>query len=177
MNIKSLIALTIVTASIITPISTAFAATNATTTATFLSPAEVEIKVRAYFKDVPVMIEIARCESKFRQFTDSGNVLRGGASGGMIGIFQFFESVHTVPAKNLGFDLATVDGNLGYARHLYDAQGTTPWDPAKDCWDVVPTKTTVKEVDREKLKQQITLLMKIISLLQKQLAAKQALGR
>ena len=38
----------------------------------------VEATVREYFADIPVMIEIARCESKFRQFADSGNVLRGG---------------------------------------------------------------------------------------------------
>ena len=123
------------------------------------------------------MIEIARCESSFRQYTDSGAVLHGGASGGMIGVFQFFETVHSVPAKSLGFDLATLDGNLGYARHLYKAQGTVPWDPAKDCWDVAPTKTLSQPVDRAKLQQQITLLMKLISLLQKQLDAKHSAGR
>lgn len=174
MNIKSLIACTIVVASITAPLSTVLAATSTTPATEFLTPVEVEVKVRDYFKDVPVMIEIARCESKFRQYTDSGNVLRGGASGGMIGIFQFFESVHTVPAKNLGFDLATVDGNLGYARHLYEAQGTTPWDPAKDCWDVAPVKAVTTTTDTAKLRQQITLLTKLISLLQKQLAAKRA---
>ncbi len=147
----------------------AYAAT--TTPVTFLNQAETQTKVRTYFKDSPAMIEIARCESNFRQFTDSGTVLRGGSAGGMVGIFQFFESVHAVPAKALGFDLATVDGNLGYARHLHEAEGTTPWNPARSCWDVAQAKTLLNNPDRAKLMQHIVLLTKLISLLQKQLAA------
>jgi hypothetical protein len=158
MKIKPTFIAFVLTLSIILPTIPVYAATGKTTSANkFFTQAETEAKVRAYFKDTPVMIEIARCESEFRQYTDSGAVLRGGSAGGMIGIFQFFESVHTVPAKALGFDLATVDGNLGYARHLHKTQGTTPWDPAKSCWDTTPTKTVVKSADRAKLMQQITL--------------------
>lgn len=178
MQIKSAITAFALTAILIGPAFPASAATlNGTVSSEFFTPSESEAEVREYFKDIPVMIEIARCESSFRQYTDSGNVLRGGASGGMIGIFQFFESIHSIPAKALGFDLATLDGNLGYARHLHKAQGTTPWDPAKDCWDVAPTKVTTKSVDKAKLEQQITLLMKLITLLQKQLDAKQTNSR
>jgi hypothetical protein len=177
MKITPLVAAIVVSAIIISPYASASAATKKATSAEFFTPTESEAKVRAYFKDVPVMIEIARCESAFRQYTDSGAVLHGGASGGMIGVFQFFESVHAVPAKTLGFDLATLDGNLGYARHLYEAQGTAPWDPAKNCWDVSPAKAVPKTVSQEKLRQQITLLMKLISLLQKQVETKQGLQR
>ena len=173
MQIKPTIVAFILTLSITLPAFPVSAATSKTASATeFFTPAESEAKVRAYFKDTPVMIEIARCESAFRQYTDSGNVLRGGASGGMVGIFQFFESIHAVPAKNLGFDITTLDGNLGYAKHVYTSEGTVPWNPAKGCWDVTPEKTLVKTVDKEKLRQQITLLLKLITLLQKQLDAK-----
>src|SRR5688572_9021285 len=82
-------------------------------------PEEVEEAVREYFEDIPVMVEIARCESKFRQFTDSGNPFYGGYGGGMVGIFQIYESVHDNAARDLGFDIETVDGNIGYAHHLY----------------------------------------------------------
>src|SRR6266540_6291158 len=40
--------------------------------------ADIERQVRAFFADAPVMANIARCESKFRQFADSGNVFKGG---------------------------------------------------------------------------------------------------
>ena len=150
------------------------AATKVSTTTKATTQVESEKRVREFFKDTPVMIEIARCESNFRQFTDAGNVLRGGDSGGMVGVFQFFESIHATPAKALGYDITTLEGNLGYAKHVYDQQGTVPWNPAKGCWDIAPTKAAIKNADKEKLQQQITLLMKLITILQKQLALKQS---
>lgn len=136
--------------------------------------AEVEKRVREYFADTPVMIEIARCESKFRQFTDAGNPLR---SAGMIGVFQFYEAIHAPGAKTLGYDLATLDGNLGYAKHVYQSEGTVPWNGSKYCWDIpLATPTKLTSADRNKLLEQITTLTKLIALLQKQLEAKKALA-
>jgi len=129
------------------------------------APASVEDRVREYFADIPVMIEIARCESKFRQFTDSGSVLRGGASGQFVGIFQFMESIHSSAARSLGHDLATVDGNLAYARHLYTQQGTKPWASCVPA--VLPTTDA-------QLQLQIELLTKLVGLLQELLKLKQA---
>ena len=133
------------------------------TTATTL--ASVEDRVREYFADIPVMIEIARCESNFRQFTDSGSVLRGGASGQFVGIFQFMESIHSSAARALGHDLATVEGNMAYARHLYTQQGTKPW---ASC---VPTVLTTTDAQ---LQLRIELMTKLIGLLQELLRLKQA---
>ena len=125
-----------------------------------------EKRVREFFKDTPVMIEIARCESNFRQFTDAGNVLRGGDSGGMVGVFQFFESIHATPAKALGYDISTLEGNLGYAKHIYQSEGTTPWSPAKHCWEVKPT-TVKAPATRAELEAKIKQLTELIKLLQK----------
>lgn len=136
----------------------------ADTITTYPTQVEVEKQVRAYFADTPVMIEIARCESKFRQYTDAGNVLRGGDSGGMIGVFQFFESIHMDGAQALGYDLATLEGNLGYAKHVYDSEGTTPWNAAKTCW----SKAAVNQTNptRAELQAKIAQLTQLISLLQ-----------
>ena len=150
--------------------TTAEAATGTATTSTSTvhNATAVEARVRAVFADAPVMIEIARCESKFRQFTDSGNPLRGGAGRGMVGVFQFFESIHTAPAKALGFDLTTLEGNLGYARHVYDTQGTAPWNSARTCWDIpvtqIQTDATAATIAR--LQQKITVLQKLLLALQ-----------
>ena len=95
----------------------------------------VEAQVRAYFSDIPVMIDIAYCESGFRQFALNGQVLRGGG-GAYIGIFQINENIHSGNAIYLGYDLKTVQGNMGYARHLYNGSGTNPW---RNC---VPAQST-----------------------------------
>jgi hypothetical protein len=150
----------------------------ATSTKNIHDPVATEAKVRDYFKATPVMVEIARCESKFRQFTDSGAPLR---SAGMIGIFQFYESIHAPIAKSRGLDLATIAGNLAYAKYLYDTEGMIPWNGSKYCWQTVdPTlvkPTTLSSKDRQKLLDQITTLQKLIVLLQKQLVAKQTLAK
>ena len=141
----------------------------------FADQVAIEKKVREFFKATPTMIEIARCESKFRQYTDSGNPLR---SNGMIGVFQFYESIHAPGAKALGLDLATLDGNLGYAKHVYEAQGTTPWNGSSFCWETASyptvaasTVTVSSDAHRAKLLEQIATLTKLITLLQKQLNA------
>jgi hypothetical protein len=156
-------------------VSTTYAASKTVPTSSPETSTQVEAKVRTYFKDIPVMIEIARCESEFRQFTDAGTVLKGGSAGGMIGIFQFFESIHATPAKALGSDITTLEGNLEYARHLYELQGTTPWNPAKNCWDMKPAviKAPVTHVELEAKIEQLTQLIKLLKQLQ-ELKAKQA---
>jgi hypothetical protein len=140
---------------------------------TYTNQAAVEKRVREYFVDLPVMIEIARCESNFRQYTDAGNPLRGGYGGQMVGLFQFYETVHKAGALALGYDLSKLDGNLAYARHVYESQGTTPWNSSRSCWGTVklsPVNSVnlVKNAEQEKL-EQIALLNKLITLLQQQL--------
>ncbi|HTK60377.1 MAG TPA: peptidoglycan-binding domain-containing protein [Candidatus Baltobacteraceae bacterium] len=89
--------------------------------------AGIEARIREAFADAPEMFPIAKCESGIRQFAPDGSVLRGGPGGRYVGIFQIDEPLHTAWAASLGFDILTIDGNIGYARHLYDAKGTKPW--------------------------------------------------
>lgn len=147
-----------------TPVQAAESVASTTASTTKLTPVEIEAKVRAAFADVPVMIEIAKCESKFRQFSDAGNVFYGGVGGGMIGVFQLYESIHQPVAAVLGYDLATVEGNIAYARHLYNESGTGPW---QSC---VPT-APVLDANTQK---RIEIMKQIIGLLQQLLAMKLA---
>lgn len=129
--------------------------------------------VQKEFEDVPAMVEIARCESKFRQFTDSGNVFYGGYGNQMIGIFQFYESVHSGTASRLGHDLGTIEGNIAYARYLYEMEGLSPWNSSKSCWEhalsthVAKTQVEVLSAKptREELEAQLEKLQKIVALL------------
>lgn len=105
-----------------------FALSPLITLAQSVSPnAGVEAAVREAFADAPVMVAVAKCESGFRQFSSEGVVLRGGSGKGYIGIFQIGERLHRAPAAKLGMDIDTVEGNIAYARRLYDAQGSVPW--------------------------------------------------
>lgn len=93
----------------------------------------VEEYVREYFADVPVLAEIAKCESQMRQFDRNGNVIKNPNSSA-IGLMQIMSSIHSEYADKLGIDIYTVEGNLAYARYLYDEQGTVPWNSSKACW-------------------------------------------
>jgi hypothetical protein len=95
----------------------------------------VEQYVREYFKDAPVMAEIARCESRFRQYDSAGRVLRNEQGSSAMGVFQIMASIHAASAKkNLGFDIYTLEGNAAYARYLYERSGTRDWNASKACW-------------------------------------------
>lgn len=97
-------------------------------------PVTLEAHVRDYFSDAPVLAEVARCESHFTQFNKDGSVLRGVEVRKDIGIMQINEGYHGAEAKALGLDIKTVDGNLAFAKWLYEKYGTDPWSASKKCW-------------------------------------------
>ena len=94
----------------------------------------IEEYVRAYYIDTPLLVEIARCESTFRHFDESGNIIRGVVNSSDVGVMQINTHYHGDVADNLGYDLFTLDGNLGYAQNLYDREGVTPWSASEFCW-------------------------------------------
>ncbi len=94
----------------------------------------VEEKVREYFKDEPVLVAIARCESNFRQNDTTGNTLRGRVNPADLGVMQVNEKYHAATAIKLGHDLHSIEGNLAYAKYLYESQGTRPWNASRHCW-------------------------------------------
>ena len=100
---------------------------------------ETQDHVEEYFADIPVMADIAYCESRFRQYDGDGNLFRGWVDSADVGVMQVNERYHLEDSKKLGYDIHTVDGNLGYARHLYDTQGVQPWKSSAPCWNVKNT--------------------------------------
>jgi len=63
-----------------------------------------------------------------------GGVLRGVANYQDVGVFQINEYYHLDKSIELGFDIYTTEGNMDYAEHLYETQGTTPWKWSAFCW-------------------------------------------
>ncbi len=95
----------------------------------------VEQYVRSYFTKTPILAEVARCESQFRQFGKNGKVLRGMLVSEDVGVMQINEYFHKDTSIKLGMDLHTIDGNLSYAKYLYDREGTQPWSASEACWN------------------------------------------
>jgi len=96
--------------------------------------ADVESYVREYYKDTPILAEVARCESTFAQFNKNGKVMRGIENPADVGLMQINEYYHAEPAKKLGYNIYSVEGNLAYAKYLYDKKGTSPWSASSPCW-------------------------------------------
>jgi hypothetical protein len=95
---------------------------------------DTEAKVRKYFSDIPIMIQVARCESTFRHNLADGSVLRGYVDNRDTGVMQINTYYHEKTAVKLGLDLEVLEDNMAYARYLYERQGTQPWSASSPCW-------------------------------------------
>jgi len=96
--------------------------------------ASTEAVVREYFSDIPVMIQVARCESTFRHTLADGTVLRGHVDNRDTGVMQINLGYHGETAEKLGLDMEDLYDNMAYARDLYERQGTQPWSASRPCW-------------------------------------------
>lgn len=91
--------------------------------------------------DMPArLMRIGGCESHGDpnklpvQFNADGSVLRGVVNRKDVGAFQINEKYHLAASKRLGYDIYTERGNYLYALHLYDKEGSTPWNASRSCW-------------------------------------------
>jgi len=99
-----------------------------------LAVGRTEELVREYFRDIPIMAEVARCESTFRHTLADGSVLRGVVDNRDTGVMQINTFYHQVTADSLDLDLEDFYHNMAYARNLYERQGTQPWSASRPCW-------------------------------------------
>ena len=91
--------------------------------------------VRSYFRDIPVMIEIARCESTFRHELKDGSVLQGRVDPADTGVMQINKRYHEERATAMDLNLDDIYHNMAYARYLYETQGVQPWSASAPCWN------------------------------------------
>lgn len=125
--------------------------TNASTTPTVLTaeyvlknPKTIQEMLNEYFKDSPIMIKVAWCESRNRQFEKNGEVFRGIVNNDDVGVMQINTYYHEETAKKMGLDLMTLEGNIAYGKYLYEKEGTTPWDSSSACWAKYETELAKK---------------------------------
>jgi len=98
-------------------------------------PKNVERFIEDYFADIPVLQKIAFCESTFRHVNSDGSIRRGKVNSYDVGVMQINTMYHAKEAKALGMDLETLDGNVAFARHLYEREGSKPWNSSSKCWN------------------------------------------
>ena len=108
--------------------------TEETVQAEKVAISDTESIVREYFKDIPVMIQVARCESTFRHTLSDGSVLKGRVDSADVGVMQINKRYHEAAAIKLGLDIENIHDNMAYARHLYEKKGTQPWNASRPCW-------------------------------------------
>lgn len=90
--------------------------------------------VTLYFKDTPVLVSIAKCESTFKHLDKNGNVVRGKINKQDVGVMQINEKYHLKESEALGYDIYTLEGNMAYAKYLYEKKGSQPWVSSSACW-------------------------------------------
>ncbi len=108
--------------------------TTAVVESTELVNYDVEEIVRSYFRDIPIMVQIARCESTFRHTLADGSVLKGIVDPLDTGVMQINKRYHEKTAQAMQLNLEDIYHNMAYARHLYEKQGTQPWSASQPCW-------------------------------------------
>ncbi|OGG86012.1 hypothetical protein A2392_00905 [Candidatus Kaiserbacteria bacterium RIFOXYB1_FULL_46_14] len=100
-----------------------------------ISVSDTEGIVREYFKDIPVMVAVAKCESHFQHTLQDGSVLKGRIDSADTGVMQINKRYHEKRAIELGLNLENIYDNMAYARQLYESQGTQPWKASSSCWN------------------------------------------
>lgn len=90
--------------------------------------------VRSYFRDIPILVEIARCESTFVHNLPNGQVLQGRVDSADTGVMQINRRYHEARASAMQLNLNDIYHNMAYARYLYETQGTQPWSASMPCW-------------------------------------------
>jgi len=108
-------------------------------------PKNVEKFINDYFADIPILAEIAKCESRFRQFNSKGEVLKGDKNSYDRGVMQINILYHNKTAEKLGLDVHDLDDNVAYARYLYEKQGAKPWLSSAACWAKVSKSVIAKK--------------------------------
>ena len=108
-----------------------------------VDPEYVKRLALVYFADIPVMIAICECESKFEHYRPDGtlNVNRmvtkkGKRVSSASGACQItYLSHYNAWAESEETNITTIEGNFAFARKMYKESGTSPWIESKaSCW-------------------------------------------
>ncbi len=58
---------------------------------------------------------------------------------------QINEYYHAKTAEKMGLDIYTLEGNMAYAKYLYEKNGLSDWDASRPCWGKNMTQTLARK--------------------------------
>lgn len=93
-----------------------------------------EVEEVAHINIPHTLAMIAKCESGGTHYKANGEVIRGIVNNLDVGKFQINLKYHQSAALKMGLDLLKEEDNTTYAIHLFNTQGTAPWNASKHCW-------------------------------------------
>lgn len=120
--------------------STALSTTTPADIAALEGPETLDQYVRQYYADTPILGDIAWCESRMRHLDKDGKIFRGVVNSDDVGVMQVNTKYHEEKALSMNMDLYTLNGNLAYAKYLYEKEGSKPWASSKACWSKMAKK-------------------------------------
>lgn len=98
-------------------------------------PEFIELESRKKGLDPALTTKIAFCESTNRQFKEGTDIpLRGIVNSNDVGVFQVNERFHLKKSQELGYNIYTLEGNVGYALWLIEQEGARHWNASRPCW-------------------------------------------
>jgi GNAT superfamily N-acetyltransferase len=82
-----------------------------------------------------IMMTVMALLYKFRNWMKNENHLYWETFGNRFENNRINEEYHNDKPKELGLDIHTMEGNVAFAKYLYETQGTSPWNASKSCWN------------------------------------------
>ncbi len=126
--------------------NTATSTDNLATSTVTIDRKTVEKYLREHYADTPILIEIAKCESTLMHYNKSGGIVRGIVDKADIGVMQINERYHLETSLKLGYDIHSIEGNVAYAKYLYEKSGAQPWSASEPCWGKTLSKSKQGEI-------------------------------
>ena len=98
--------------------------------------APIETEPADLFFGYPTLKRICTCESNLTHYENAdGAVLRGRVNYRDVGICQINEFYQKGRIERFGFDIYTPEGNIAFAKALFNEMGTVPWESSRACWE------------------------------------------
>ena len=93
---------------------------------------EVSVIKEVWGDDSHIGLAIAQCESGIKQKIN-GVIVRNPVTPD-VGTFQINIDYHLDNAISQGMNVYTTEGNVLYAKYLFDKNGTRDWSASSKCW-------------------------------------------
>jgi hypothetical protein len=90
----------------------------------------------SFFKNDPVMVKVAACESSFWHTLPDGKLHVSG-DGKDVGQYQLRLPVHGDELSRYGLNPADFAHNVAFATHLYRRDGLRHWNSSRSCWETL----------------------------------------